>query len=98
VLDQAAEEGRKHARNIKRKCRPCQPRRRQWEARRKLSERQRLALATGLLTGTVCLDRLSWRQVLAVVPGVTVVKIYQMTKGRRVTSKGLWNGSNGGGR
>jgi hypothetical protein len=64
-------------------------------ARRKLSERQRLALAAGLLTGAVRLDRLSWRQVLSVVPGVTVAKIYQMTKGRRVTSKGPWNGHNG---
>ena len=52
-------------------------------AHRKLSDDQRLDLAVGLLSGDVGLHHLSWKQMLAVMPGISVFKVYIAGRGRR---------------
>jgi hypothetical protein len=50
---------------------------------RKLSDADQLKLAVGLLSGDVLLHHLSWKQMLAVMPGISVFKVYIAGRGRR---------------
>ena len=52
-------------------------------AHRKLSDDQRLDLAVGLLSGDVGLHHLSWKQMLAAMPGISVFKVYTAAKKHR---------------